>query len=54
MAAAALQRAEQNIGTLSANLNQTLQRLRQSAIAEELFDVITGFNAPSAKTGVLR
>jgi F-type H+-transporting ATPase subunit gamma len=54
MAAAALQRAEQNIGTLSANLNQTLHRLRQSAIAEELFDVITGFNAPSAKTGALR
>ena len=42
---AAMQRAEKNIDTLSTQLNRTFYRLRQGAIDEELFDVITGFNA---------
>ena len=42
---AAMQRAEKNIDALSIQLNRTFYRLRQGAIDEELFDVITGFNA---------
>jgi len=42
---AAMQRAEKNIDELSVQLNRTFYRLRQSAIDEELFDVISGFNA---------
>jgi F-type H+-transporting ATPase subunit gamma len=42
---AAMQRAEQNIDTLSVQLSRTFYRLRQSSIDEELFDVIAGFNA---------
>jgi F-type H+-transporting ATPase subunit gamma len=45
----AMQRAEENIATLSASLSQTFHRLRQSSIDEELFDVIAGFNALSSK-----
>ena len=47
---AAMQRAENNIETLSAELSQSFCRLRQSSIDEELFDVIAGFNALSTKT----
>jgi F-type H+-transporting ATPase subunit gamma len=47
---AAMQRAEKNIETLSAELRQAYYRLRQSSIDDELFDVIAGFNALSAKT----
>jgi len=47
-----MQRAEEISDTLSANLNQTFHRLRQSSIDEELFNVIAGFNAPSAKSRV--
>jgi F0F1-type ATP synthase gamma subunit len=39
---------------LSANLSQTFLRLRRGSIDEELFDVIAGFNALSAKTSVSR
>jgi F-type H+-transporting ATPase subunit gamma len=42
---AAMQRAEKNIDELQENLNQTFHRLRQSDIDEELFDVLSGFNA---------
>jgi F-type H+-transporting ATPase subunit gamma len=43
----AMQRAEKNIDELQGNLNQTFHRLRQSGIDEELFDVISGFEALS-------
>jgi F-type H+-transporting ATPase subunit gamma len=46
---AAMQRAEKNIDSLLTNLNRTFYRLRQSSIDEELFDVISGFNALSQK-----
>jgi F-type H+-transporting ATPase subunit gamma len=42
---AAMQRAEENIDSVSDDLRQSLNRLRQSSIDEELFDVIAGFNA---------
>mgnify|MGYP003624639573 CR=1 FL=1 len=42
---AAMQRAEKNIDEMQEKLNQTYHRLRQSEIDEELFDVISGFNA---------
>jgi F-type H+-transporting ATPase subunit gamma len=49
-----MQRAEENIESLSANLSQMLYRMRQSSIDEELFDVMAGFNALSAKTRIPR
>lgn len=45
---AAMQRAEKNIDELLENLNQTFHRQRQSGIDEELFDVISGFEALAA------
>ncbi len=42
---AAMQRAEKNIDELLEELNQNFHRLRQSGIDEELFDVISGFEA---------
>jgi F-type H+-transporting ATPase subunit gamma len=42
---AAMQRAEKNIDELQEELNQTFHRLRQSSIDEELFDVVSGFEA---------
>ncbi|MEO6430576.1 MAG: F0F1 ATP synthase subunit gamma [Nitrosospira sp.] len=42
---AAMERAEKNIGQLSADLQQSFYRLRQSKIDEELFDVIAGVEA---------
>lgn len=42
---AAMQRAEKNIEELLANMNKSFHRKRQSAIDEELFDVISGFEA---------
>lgn len=44
---AAMQRAEKNIDELQEDLNRTFHRLRQSDIDEELFDVISGFEALS-------
>ena len=44
-----MQRAEKNIDDLLENLLGTFHRLRQSSIDEELFDVISGFEALSAK-----
>lgn len=42
---AAMQRADKNIDELLADLNVAFHRLRQSSIDEELFDVISGFEA---------
>lgn len=42
---AAMQRAERNIDELLERLNGDYHRLRQSSIDEELFDVISGFEA---------
>ena len=42
---AAMQRAEKNIGELQEELNLAFHQLRQSNIDEELFDVISGFEA---------
>jgi F-type H+-transporting ATPase subunit gamma len=39
---AAMQRAEKNIDEMTTDLHQTFNRLRQSSIDEELFDVIAG------------
>ncbi len=39
---ASMQRAEKNIGELLEDLNRSSQHLRQTAIDEELFDVIAG------------
>jgi F-type H+-transporting ATPase subunit gamma len=43
-----MQRAEKNIDSLPTNLNRTFYRMRQNSIDEELFDVISGFNALSS------
>ena len=42
---AAMQRADKNIDELLEDLNSTFHRLRQRGIDEELFDVISGFEA---------
>lgn len=41
----AMERAERNIDELLENLHGTFHRLRQSDIDEELFDVVSGFEA---------
>jgi len=46
---AAMQRADKNIDELLEDLNRTFHRLRQSGIDEELFDVISGFEAFSQR-----
>ena len=45
---AAMQRADRNIDELLKDLSANYHRLRQSGIDEELFDVISGFNAMAA------
>jgi len=42
---AAMQRAEKNIVELLENFARSFHRLRQTSIDEELFDVISGFEA---------
>ena len=42
---AAMERADKNIDELLETLHGTFHRLRQSGIDEELFDVISGFEA---------
>ena len=42
---AAMQRADKNIGELLEHLQSTFHRLRQNGIDEELFDVISGYEA---------
>ena len=51
---AAMQRADKIIDELLADLNRTFHRLRQSGVDEELFDVISGFEALSAEEKVGR
>jgi F-type H+-transporting ATPase subunit gamma len=46
---AAMERADKNIEELLEGLHSTFHRLRQSSIDEELFDVISGFEALSAR-----
>ncbi len=46
---ATMGRAEKNIDELLENLNGTFHRLRQDSIDEELFDVISGYEALSPK-----
>jgi F-type H+-transporting ATPase subunit gamma len=47
---AAMQRADKNIDDLLEALQGTFQKLRQSGIDEELFDVIAGFEALSSES----
>lgn len=42
---AAMQRAEKNIDDILEDLNRKLHRIRQESIDEELFDVISGYEA---------
>ena len=55
---AAMERADKNIEELLEHLHGTFHRLRQSGIDEELFDVISGFealisdNRPGTSTGL--
>jgi F-type H+-transporting ATPase subunit gamma len=49
---AAMQRADKNIEELLEDLNGTFHCLRQSKIDEELFDVISGFEALSVERGL--
>ena len=44
---AAMQRAEKNIEEILEDLNRTFHRMRQETIDEELFDVISGYEALS-------
>jgi len=46
---AAMQRADKNIDESLEDLNGTFHRLRQDSIDEELFDVISGFEALSVE-----
>ena len=46
---AAMQRAEKNIKNIVEDLNQKFHRVRQASIDEELFDVVSGFEALTAK-----
>ncbi|MGE0113415.1 MAG: F0F1 ATP synthase subunit gamma [Steroidobacteraceae bacterium] len=48
---AAMQRADKNIDELLEHLRGTFHRVRQSSIDEELFDVISGFEALSGGAG---
>jgi F0F1-type ATP synthase gamma subunit len=49
MAASNIGRADKNIDELLEDLNGAFHRLRQSGIDEELFDVISGFEALSVE-----
>lgn len=48
---AAMQRADKNIDELREDLNRTFHRVRQNGIDEELFDIVSGFEALSGKRG---
>jgi len=48
---AAMQRAEKNIEETRDELTRTYHSMRQDAISEELFDVISGFEALTGKGG---
>jgi F-type H+-transporting ATPase subunit gamma len=47
----AMQRAEKNVDAIVDELEARFHRLRQEAIDEELFDVISGYSARSETTG---
>ena len=47
---AAMQRAEKNIKNMLGQLNQEFHRVRQESIDEELFDVVSGFEALAGKS----
>jgi len=47
---AAMQRADRNIDELLETLQGDFHRLRQSGIDEELFDVISGFEALAGRS----
>jgi F-type H+-transporting ATPase subunit gamma len=47
---AAMQRADKNIDELLERLNGTFHRLRQEGIDEELFDVVSGYQALSGES----
>jgi F-type H+-transporting ATPase subunit gamma len=49
---AAMERADKNIDELLGTLKATFHRLRQTGIDEELFDVISGFEALSPPIGI--
>ena len=49
---AAMQRADKNIDDLLETLQGTFHQLRQSGIDEELFDVISGFEALTGRAGI--
>lgn len=51
---AAMQRAEKNIDEMLGALNQSFHRLRQGAIDEELFDLVSGFEALPSDSGADR
>jgi len=44
-----MQRADKNIEDMLDNLSHKFHRLRQSSIEEELFDVVSGFEALKVK-----
>jgi F-type H+-transporting ATPase subunit gamma len=46
---AAMERADENIDDMLESLQSTYHRIRQASIDEELFDVISGFEALSKK-----
>jgi F-type H+-transporting ATPase subunit gamma len=46
---AAMQRAEKNIAEILEDLSRTFHRIRQESIDEELFDVVSGFEALSKR-----
>jgi F-type H+-transporting ATPase subunit gamma len=48
---AAMQRAEKNIEELLEDLNRSFYRIRQESIDEELFDVISAYEALSQESG---
>lgn len=47
---ASMQRADKNIDDLLEHLRESFHRMRQSSIDEELFDVVSGFEALSKRT----
>ncbi|SBT05735.1 Alternate F1F0 ATPase, F1 subunit gamma [Candidatus Accumulibacter aalborgensis] len=49
---AAMERADTNIGDLLESLRGDFHRLRQSGIDEELFDVVSGFDALAEDAGI--
>lgn len=50
----AMQRAEVNIRDISEQVHHSLNRLRQNSIDEELFDVVSGFNALAGERSAIR